>query len=85
MAEGQSSLDLIVYKLDRLDEKIDDIKHDNMERFKNYDDRLEKQAVRIRLLEDESLRLKTTLLPLGMVFSAALGVGVKLAIDAIAR
>ncbi len=85
MAEPLSNSELILYQLKELKTGFDDIRSEIKDHYGTIDKRLEGQAVRIRVLEDEALRLKTTLLPFGMAVSAAIGVAVKFLIDSFGK
>jgi hypothetical protein len=76
------SLELIVYKLDQLFAKFDDHAQDT-QATKARLSKLEDE--RVRKLEDEILKIKTIALPLGMAFSAAVSVLIKMFIDSFSR
>jgi hypothetical protein len=85
MAAEPASLELILYQLQEMQKGLNDIRVELKDHHGTFDKRLEGQAIRIRILEDEALKFKTILLPISTAISTAIGVGVKMLIDALGK
>ncbi len=86
MPEAQNpSLELVIFKLDLLSNKFDDLKQETTIRHDKLEAENKALEVRIRKNEDDILRIKTIALPLGMAFSAAVSVLVKMFIDSLGK
>jgi hypothetical protein len=81
MAENPPSLELIVFKLDLLNDKMDTISSQAKADHDASMVRTNALETRVRMLEDAELKLRTQLVPWSIAASAAIGVAVKLLID----
>lgn len=77
-----ANLEVISVQLKNIGDQLARIERDQIIRMDKLEHEVRDQAKQIRSLEDYKLRAQTVTVPLSIVFSTALGVAVKFALDA---